>query len=127
MSEQFTVVRYVTYDKNTFRPIGQGSCQQRDYQAHKDIVVDGTDIVLLEGNQAIDLNPYDHIFGACDHAVDGVCPITKFGAAAIAGGEVKTAADAITRIDQLNIVESWKFVETSVTCASTTTASLTIT
>lgn len=127
MSSQFIVTRYVGYCINTFRPKFQGKCQQRDLQAHKDLAPAGTAIVELTTADAVDLNPYDHIFGECDHAVDGVCPDTIFGAAAIAGAEGKTAADAITRIDQLDIVEAWDFVETTIAASATTSAALTIT
>lgn len=125
MSE-FLTVRYVGYCTNTFRPKYQGVCQVRDYADTKAISPEGTDTVLLTDIDPVDLTPYDHVFGECDHAVDGICPIVKLGATAIASANGKSAADAITRIDQLNIQESFKFAEASVTAGASVSASLTI-
>lgn len=122
----FLTVRYIGYCTNTFRPKYQGICQERDYQAHKDISPDGHEIVKLNGFDPIDLNPYDHIFGTCEHAVNGVCPDLKLGAAAIASSNGKTADDAITRIDQLDIQDTWRFVETTCAVTSNLAAALTI-
>jgi hypothetical protein len=123
---QLMTVRYVNYDVETFRPISQGTCQLRDFDATKALSPEGLDSIIVNQNEALDLTPYDHVFGQCKHAVDGKCPNIGFGAAAIATANGKTADDAILTIEELPIDWAIKLYKTPVTTGATVSASLTI-
>lgn len=125
MSDLLTV-RYVHYCIKSFRPKAQGTCQRRDFAETRAVSPDGMDSAIVLQDDPLDLIPYDHVFGVCEHAVDGICPDVGLGAAAIAAANGKTAADAILTIEELPLEEPVKLFKTTISVGAGVSAALTI-